>query len=239
MPQSTLAIEAALNLNWNLAIELNQQIIKKNPRDIDALNRLGFAYLNAGNLKKSKSVLKKVLKLDPFNPIASKNLKKLNGNTHSTNNSLHSISPGVFLEEPGITKTVNLVHLASKPILSSLHCGQETSIIPKKNRVEIRLNDLYLGALPDDLSFRLRKLIKLGNKYCAFIKAVSEQLLTIIIREIKRGKKVKDASFTVKLLPNYHTSIRSELLTEVLEEDPNPSAFERSPDEEVEEEEEE
>lgn len=237
---SAQAINAALNSNWEQAIKLNKDILESNPSDLDALNRLGYAYLNCANSKKAKTVLKKVLKLDPFNAIATKNLKKLNGIiTKNDVKNNRSISPRVFLEEPGITKTVNLVHLASKSILSHLYCGLEVLFITKKNRVEIRLNDSYLGALPDDLSFRLRKLTKLGNVYRAFIKAVNESQLTIIIREIKRGKRVKDASFTVKLLPEYHSSIRPDLLSELLEEDVSTkSAFDRPTDDAVEEDEE-
>lgn len=239
MPHSSSAINAALNSNWEKAVKLNKDILETNPRDTDALSRLGYAYINCGNFKKAKIVLKKVLKLDPFNPIAAKNLKKLNGSFLKNVNNVHSISPKVFLEEPGVTKTVNLVHLSTKSVLSAIHCGQEVDIIPKKNRIEIRVDDVYLGALPDDLAFRLRKLMKLGNKYCAFIKAVDENQLTVIIREMIRGKKVKDASFTIKLLPDYHTSIRSDLLSELLEEGSPKTAFEKPSEDDVESDEEE
>ncbi|MCL5970139.1 MAG: tetratricopeptide repeat protein [Patescibacteria group bacterium] len=212
------AIEAALTSDWNKAIEINQEILKETPNSIDALNRLGFAYINLGLPRKAKSTFEKVLKLDPFNPIASKNLKKIKECTKYRNNH-SSISTKIFLEEPGTSKTVNLLHLTHKTILSNLHCGQRVNIIIKKNRSEIRTEDnTYLGALPDDLSFRLRKLIKLGNKYEAFVKTVTENQVSIIIHEVKRSKKVKDASFIVKLLPDYHTSLRSDLLEELLEE---------------------
>lgn len=253
MLQSSLAIKAALECNWKRAIEVNQAILKEQPKDIDALNRLGFAYLKLGEAKRAKKIFEKVLKIDPFNPIALKNLKKLKvptfqsksrledvgkTNTNTTYNNHHKISPDVFLEQPGLTKTVNLVNLANKSVLSHLHSGQKVILIPKKNKVEVRSEDnIYLGVLPDDLSFRLRKLIRLGNAYCAFIKAVDEQQLMIIIREVKRGKRVKDASFLIKLLPNYHTSIRSELLTELLEDTSSEEADKDAPDSTVEEEE--
>lgn len=225
MPQSSSAIEAALASNWKKAIELNRTILKEQPKDIGALNRLGFAYLKCGDVKKSKTVFDKVLKIDPFNPIALKNLKKLKGFCQKNVNNNHKISPNVFLEEPGLTKTVNLVNLTNKSVLSNLHCGEAVNLIPKKNRIEVRNEDnIYLGVLPDDLSFRLRKLIRLGNAYCSFIKAVDEQQLTIIIHEVKRGKRVKDASFLIKLLPDYHTSIRSELLEELLEDESGDAA---------------
>lgn len=212
------AIDAALNSKWDNAIRANLSILKDEPKNINALNRLGFAYLNKGLLRKAKSAFNKTIKIDPFNPIALKNLKKIK--SFSAKITINNyISPKIFIEEPGITKTASLVYLANKTILSTLCCGQSVNIIPKKNRVEIRsLDNTYLGSLPDDLSYRLKKLIKLGNEYCAYAKTIDETHLTIIIREIKRSKKVKDASFTVKLLPDYHTSIRSEILEELLED---------------------
>lgn len=233
MLQASQAIAAALSSDWKRAIEVNQSILKEDPKNINALNRLGFAYLNLREIKKAKEALEKVLKLDPFNPIATKNLRKLKDIEPKLQNNCQTISPSVFLEEPGITKLVNLVNLAPKSILSSIQSGQKVVIIPKKNRIEVRTeNNLYLGVFPDDLSFRLRKLIKMGNKYCAFIKAVDKSLLTIIIRETERGKKVKDASFSVKLTSNYHSSIRSELLEELLEEESEATSSEEGVKEE-------
>lgn len=219
MQQDQLAIAAALNSDWKKATEINQQILKENPKNIDALNRLGFAFLNLGSTTKAKKNFDKVLKLDPFNPIALKNINKIKEISQKPQINYGGISPKVFLEEPGVTKIVNLINIAEKCILVTLHCGQPVLLIPKKKRIEIRTdNNIYLGALPDDLSFKLKKLIRLGNQYCAFIKQVNEQQLFIILREIKRSKKVKDASFVSRVIPQYHSSIRSELLEELIED---------------------
>lgn len=236
MVNASEAIQAALDCDWLKAIKINTEILKENPNDINALNRLGFAYLKCADLKEAKKTFEKVLKIDPFNPIALKNLKKLKGFCLTANNKHYQkISPDIFLEEPGITKTVNLVNIADKKVLSLLNAGEKVLIVPRKNRIEIRTQDnVYLGVLPDDLSFRLKKLIRLGNAYCAFIKAVDNQEVTVIIREIKRSKRVKDASFLTNLLPNYHASIRSELVEEFLEESESEELEETSFEEEEE-----
>ncbi len=220
MIDTSLAIQAAVEGNWEKAIKVNKEIIKSKTNDVDALNRLGFAYLQCGQTKKAQQIFNKVLKIDPFNPIALKNLKKIKNSKLLGNVNQQKICPDVFLEEPGITKTVNLINLASKSVLSLLVPSQKVLLITKKNRVEVRsIDNIYLGALPDDLSFRLKKLMRLGNIYCAFIKSVEEQKLTIIIREIKRSRRVKDASFSISNSQNYNSSFRSELLAELIEED--------------------
>ncbi len=225
MPDNLIdkAINAALNSDWKSAISINKEIIEDDPTNIPSLNRLGYAYLNIGKPKESKKIFQKVLKIDPSNPIAQKNLKRTQQDGNGLKNlSLPTgiISPKVFLEEPGITKTVNLVNLAKKDVISGLHCGEQTLIVERKNRLEIRSkNNIYLGALPDDMSFKIRKLLKLGNTYTTHIKSITDSQLTVIIRETKRSKKVKDASFNSKQQADYHASIRSEILEGLLEED--------------------
>ena len=57
MPDAaTAAIEEALKQNWKKAIELNRHIIKENPNDIEALNRLAFALTEMGLIKEAKQV---------------------------------------------------------------------------------------------------------------------------------------------------------------------------------------
>ena len=71
------AISAALARNWKQAISANTALIQKDKTNIDALNRLGFAYLQTGKFTASKKIYELVLKLDPYNQIALKNRKKL------------------------------------------------------------------------------------------------------------------------------------------------------------------
>lgn len=218
MPTNADAIAAALESDWKKATEINKVLLKENPKNVDTLNRLGFAYLSLGESKKAKKAFDKVLKIDPFNPIAIKNIKKIKSKSINNNGTI-AISPKVFLEEPGITKTVSLINLASKSVIISLLCGQPVWFVIKKNKIEVRTqNNVYIGALPDDLSFKIKKLINQGNKYEIYVKSVDDLTVSVLIREIKRGKRVKDASFVNKVLQDYHSSIRSELLEGVLVE---------------------
>ena len=71
------AILCALAQHWKEAIQINLQIIKQERTNIDAHNRLGYAFMKNGQPIKSKEIFTKVLKLDPYNQIAQKNLKKI------------------------------------------------------------------------------------------------------------------------------------------------------------------
>lgn len=198
-----LAIRAAINQNWEKAIEVNKKIVKENKKDIAALNRLAHAYCQTGEVKKANETYKQVLEIDNFNPIANKNIKRLNkakkikpNNNKKPSNFYNS--GNMFLEEPGKTKLVSLVRLAQPSVLAQTNPAQSVILEPKKRTISIiDENENYLGTIPEDLSLKLIKFIKGGNQYQAFVKNVDHQKLEIFIKETNRGKKfANDPSFT-------------------------------------------
>jgi tetratricopeptide (TPR) repeat protein len=68
------AVEAALNCDWERAIDYNTAIIRQDPQNIQAINRLARAYLETGQKQQAKELCEEVLKIDKYNPIALKNL---------------------------------------------------------------------------------------------------------------------------------------------------------------------
>lgn len=213
------AVAAALAGGWEEAIKLNKQILKKEKKDVEALNRLARAYAEQGSTTKAKRIAKRVIKIDPFNKIALKSLEKWKKLEKGKTIVSGPSSAEAFLEEPGKTKIVSLLHLGASGILAKLDSGDEVKLNPHKHRVSITtLDGRYIGRLSDDVAARLRKLIRLGNEYQALIKSVTLQapltakqqallnpkgqaLLTkptdsqdvkIFIRETKRAEGLKD-----------------------------------------------
>lgn len=193
---SRQAIEAALNCNWVLAASLNQKIIELKPEDIPSLNRLAKALSEQGKYSEAKKIYSQVLKLDPYNPIAFKNSKRIASfkeDKAPQENGIHKLSASVFLQEPGVTKIVNLIKVAEPNKLSTLSTGMEVNIVSKSRGVVINDgNNSYLGVLPDDIAHQMLKLIEGGNKYQAIIKSVKNNGLTILIREVFRSKKFRN-----------------------------------------------
>lgn len=214
---SNAAIQAALTHNWEEAIIKNEAILEENSGDVETMCRLAYAYLQTGKTDKAKQFYHKVLALDHYNIIAQKNLDKIGLIPKSKKGAkpaltVNSISPNLFIEEPGKTKSVALTHTAPGSVLAQLDIGDPVNLLPKKHTVEIRNNDnVYLGALPDDISFRLLKYIKAGNSYTACVKDATKNSVVIFIRELKRGKRFfYQPSFppTSSLLPHAHKEIR-------------------------------
>lgn len=236
----TQAIQAALRQDWDTAIKVNQELIREDPEDIQALNRLAFALMETGKLDEAKKNYQKILKLDSFNPIAQKNLNKLTSLRPRSFKKRLNLPDGqaediatLFLEEIGKTKVVKLKNLAESYILAQLRIGDEV-LLSKKRRgiVVIDKNNIYLGALPDDLSHRLIQLTKHGNKYKAFIKSVDKNSLILFVKETERGIKFKNQPSFSNAPLTYLSSVRDEVFEG--EEKPNVSPLEDEDEEEKE-----
>ncbi len=180
------AIQAAKNNDWHKAAEYNQALINLDELDISAYNRLGVAYLQLCDKKKAKDVFQKVMEIDKSNAIARKHLYRL---SHNQNIAIPTFCTDQFIEEPGKTKTVDLHRLASKNVLSEIVVGSEATLVPKNRYISVEVNGIYVGALPEDLSFRLTKLINTGNEYSCRIRSVSGCSCAVFLRETKRSKR--------------------------------------------------
>jgi len=184
------AIQTALVGDWANAIALNKQILQEEPNDIDTLNRLAFAFLSQGDIKDAKNLYEKVLSLDMQNPIAIRNLKRLDDPSKKRTN-FHINN--MFIEEPGKTKIIELINVTDKKIISNLRSGEKLALCIKRMKIfALDQDNHYIGMLPDDLCKRLIKFINVGNKYEAYARTVESNKITIFIRELKRVKRYED-----------------------------------------------
>lgn len=241
----TLAIEAALKQDWETAIKANEDLLKINPQDVEALNRIAFAQMEKGDLTRARTYYQKTLRLDSFNPIALRNLNKLLSVRPRAFKKLKAQSlikettptdlANLFLEEIGKTKVTKLKNLAESHIISGFKPGDEVILIVKRRSIFVLdKNNTYLGALPDDLTHRLIQFMKYGNKYQAFIKSAEKNSLTIFIKELERSPKFKNQSSFTSTPLVYLSSVRDEVLEN--EEKPQVASLEELEEEKEEEE---
>lgn len=192
------AIQTALDGKWQEAISLNKSLIHDDPQDINALNRLALAYSITGKIKEAKSTYMKVIKIDPLNPIALRNIKKFKEKNFTVSN-LNSATHinNTFIEEPGKTKVVELINMAQPKILEGLRTGQSVELSIKRLKIFVSEGKQYIGVLPDDVARRLIKFINSGSKYDAFVKSSNPHKVAVFLKEIKKSTRFKDQpSFT-------------------------------------------
>lgn len=180
------AVSAALDGKWEEAVRLNEQILSQLPTDIDALNRLAHAMHELGSIEAARKMYRKVLRIDKYNPIAERALKRLEqGSVVPFTKS--GVNPGLFIEEPGVTKIVKLLRPGSPSLLYKMSVGTPVKLALRQRSLVVTTQDGdYLGILPDELSRQLQPRLKSGNLYEAFINCVQIRDVTIFIRETRR-----------------------------------------------------
>lgn len=204
------AVEAAINFAWQRAIELNKKITNIDKKNLAAYLRLGFAYLQSQNLNEAKKFYRKALKIQANNNVAKENLARIkvlqSKSAKKSKKTPIRLDPNLFLDIPGKTKSATLVNLGQKNTLAQLSVGQEAFLKAKKRKVEVRTRENeYMGSLPDDLSRRLLLFLQEKSKYTVFIKEASLRRVTILIREVLKGKKVQNyLSFPQNIQANIH-----------------------------------
>lgn len=202
----TQAIDAAIQAHWTHAIKLNSQILELDRKNVQALLRLAFSYLQTGDYILSKKQYHKALRLQPKSSVAHQYLEKIEilEQGKAKPQTKTAFDPHLFIESFGKTKMTSLTNLGQKQILASLSIGQQMQLKIKKRRVEIRTQlDEYVGTLADDISKRLILFIKAKSTYTAFIKEVNFTKVIIFVREDKKGRSVNHhISFPINLQKN-------------------------------------
>lgn len=196
------ATQAALEANWESAISLNKIIVKTEPENLGAWNRLGRAYSEVGQLERAKSAYREVLRRDPYNSIALKNLDRLKvagaKGVKITGSSV--LDPDLFLETPGKTKVLELEGLAQPEVLAALHTGDKVKILPLESAVKFEdAGRNKLGVYQGELAGKLAEMLRAGSVYDACVKSVESNGLKIFVREVGRAPKFAGvASFPVQ-----------------------------------------
>lgn len=204
VPTKDLAIQKALENKWEDAFSLNQVLLEENPNDLDTLNRLAFSLIKLGRLVDAQKTYEKVIAIDKTNPIALKNLKKIDSiskqNLASTSSQpINNVRVDeLFIEEAGKTKIVELKNVADKITLSYLQPGDEVYLVIKRSKIFAQTsNKKYVGMLPDNISTRLIPFMRAGNEYQSYIKSIDDKNVMIFIKESKKSKKLQyQPSFT-------------------------------------------
>lgn len=196
-PSRDLAIKYALENKWDDAYKENLRLLEEK-EDIETLNRLAYALTKLGKFKKAKTYYQQVLKIDRTNPIAQKNIRRIETLSNRDSDApqvahLSGVSmQDVFIEEAGKTKTVELKNCADRKTLSFVQPGDIVNLSVKRSKVFIQMDKTYLGVLPDSVGMRMIGFINGGNEYSAYVKAVGDNSITVFVKETKRMAKFKD-----------------------------------------------
>ena len=205
---SQQSIEAAINGQWQKAVDSNLEVLDKSPENTEALNRLGKAYMELGLIVKSIKTFQMCLNISPNNPIALKNLQRLqNLETFNQKTTKQILStPHDFIKDSK-TVTSDLINLTSVDNHLKVSPGHKCNIEITNNTLTVLGSDkVPIGQIEPRLGSRIIRLINFGNIFIATVKSSDSNKITILIREsFTKSSDKSISSFTNKRitkLPN-------------------------------------
>lgn len=167
------AIGHAMAGEWGDAVSANLKLIANDPSDLEAHNRLGKAYTSLGRSEDAVRAYRAALAIDPRNPIAQRNLARLEASDGGVN-----IADGVgaAVEMARVTGSVDgsaivtrLERSAGPDVLEGVTTGDKLTLEASPAGVRVSTTSgKYLGVVNGKLSVRIAKLIVRGNRYEAF-----------------------------------------------------------------------
>lgn len=202
--QADEALRLAVQGEWEQAAEANRRILQVSSRDVDAYNRLGKALMELGRFAEAREAYQAATELDPGNAIARRNLMRLEQATASEAAAVEAPPPApaavrarVFIEEVGKTYVTDLTRPATFEALSRIAPADEVELRPVGNQVEVlTLDGVLLGQLEPRIAQRLIRLLQMGNRYQAFVVALTGNTVRVILREVFRNPAATEpASF--------------------------------------------
>jgi hypothetical protein len=186
------AIELALATRWVEAVQVNRGIMDRFGPDEDTLNRLGKAYTELGQLNEAIEAYQSTLKMNPVNPIAIKNLGKLQGlpGGQPVPTSKAKVDVDAFIEETGKTSLTALhVHAEGDPC-SKVAGGDPVKLIVAGDTMNVETaRGVYLGHLEHALGRRLIKFLEGGNRYSGAVATCDGGAVKVIVRETYQDPK--------------------------------------------------
>ena len=185
--RSKQAIDLAMQGFWREAVEVNKEILESFPKDVEAHNRLGRAYMELGEYSRAREAYSQTMELDPYNAIAKKNLQRFSylKDAVSAEEEPTKVEPHHFIEEIGKAGVENLYQLAPKEVLARMVAGDKVNLrIDGTNLVVESSRGEYLGQVEPRHALRLVKLMGGGNRYTSAVVSSTEDSMAVIIREV-------------------------------------------------------
>ena len=217
------AINAALDRNWKLALELNQEIAERYGVDEETHNRLGKAYTELGKLDDALSAYRATLELNPLNAIAIKNVTRLTGLIEEKADlpkGQSAVDVNAFVEEMGKSALASVV-LESGFDPALVAPGDQVELVPDGDSLRVQTTSgKAVGRVESRLARRVLKFIAGGNKYAAVVATSDGSALRIIIRETYQAPEFAGMpSFPASKSQEFRAYAKDSLLRDVETDD--------------------
>jgi hypothetical protein len=226
------AVDFAARNRWQEAVDTNLQIMSLG-EDTDTLNRLGKAYFELGQLAEARDAYQRALKLTPNNPIARKNVDRIEDligrsaiAAAPSKSDRQLVDLRLFITETGKTALTSPIDVPRTPALASIVTGEKVELrLDGRNVLIYDADGNLLGRIEPKLAQRLSELMAGGNRYIAAVAQMHGHQLRILIRETyqdpsQRGRVSFPGKLSEGAMRGYLTGAQyDEFGEDLLEED--------------------
>jgi len=198
------AIAAALAGDWKRAAAENRVLLDENPRDVEAANRWGKALTELGQKKQAIEAYRAALAIDAANPIARKNLARLEDTKAPARpararhaDPAEPARPATSLIEASDRAAEFTLQQTNDAALAKLEPGDPAQLEANPRGIAVKsLGGELLGYIEPRSGLRLRRMIEGGNTYAVVVRTITDQGAVVHIRETyKHPSLVGQASF--------------------------------------------
>ena len=202
--QTRRAVSLAMSGEWAEAAQLNREILEAAPDDVAAMNRLGKALAEIGELGQALDAFRRALALSPGNPIAAKNVERLlaeanGGGARARRSCAGTVKPRMFIADSGKSAEVSLLaSTAGNP-------SPGTPVALEANGSTLGVMDPdgnCLGLVPPGMAHRLLNLVAGGNRYEGAVSGTANGAVRVVLREAYQHPSQRaKVSFPVAAIP--------------------------------------
>ncbi|HEX6029881.1 MAG TPA: tetratricopeptide repeat protein [Tepidiformaceae bacterium] len=190
------AVKLAISSRWEEAATLNREYLKIFGDDPDALNRLGKALTEMGEITEARNSYGRAIELDPANTIARRNLDKL----ATMEDRVMAAPPTqldtrLFIEETA-KATVATLQAVSTERSALLDAGDIVELRVEGNAVNaIDTEGEYIGMIEPRIGLRLSRLMQGGNRYSAALVTTTGEMKVMIRETFQHPTQIGKVSF--------------------------------------------
>lgn len=217
---SDQAVKLAVNSRWSEAANVNRDYLRLFGEEPEALNRLGKALSELGQITEARKQYGRAIELDPTNTIARRNLDRLAAmtDTAAAQAAPSQLDTRLFVEETGAS-TVAKLQATDAGRSALLDAGDLVDLQVQGNAVNVlTVNGDYVGMLEPRIGLRLSKMMTAGNQYTAAMVTASGDLKVMLRETFKHPSMINKVSFPQSRATEVRAYTRKGLLRREMED---------------------
>ncbi len=191
------AVKLAVGGRWEDAASLNRDFVRMFGDESEALNRLGKALTELGQIANARLAYQRAIEIEPTNTIAKRMLDKLVGmkDSAAAAGSASQVDTRLFVEETGKATVANLQAL-DPDRKAVLDAGDIVNLKFEGSAVNVQTRDgEYVGMVEPKVGLRLSRMMAAGNQYSAALVTVSPNIRVMIRETYQHPSMVGRVSF--------------------------------------------